>query len=116
MESAVRATSTHQRAANLPSLTLTQRHLRDLELILNGGFAPLTGFMNREEYESVVHHMRLQNGKLWPMPITFDVDKETAATINTGDEIALRDAEGLLLAILEVGDCWRPDKATEAQH
>lgn len=101
-------------AHELNSLTLTQRQLCDLELILNGGFAPLQGFMNKDDYTEVVHAMRLHDGTLWPMPITLDVDKEFAETIKAGEEVALRDVEGLLLAILQVGDVWAPDKHKEA--
>lgn len=102
-------------AHELLSLTLTQRQQCDLELILNGGFAPLTGFLKRDDYEHVLDHMRLANGVLWPMPIVFDVDEIVAKKISLGDEIALRDPEGLLLAVLEVEDCWQVDKKREAQ-
>lgn len=99
----------------LPSYTLTPRQLCDLELILNGGFAPLPGFMCRADYETVLNQMRLADGKLWPMPIMLDADKAFVDSIKQGDEIALRDAEGLLLAILRVGEIWSVDKAREAQ-
>lgn len=101
-------------AHELTSLTLTQRQLCDLELILNGGFAPLQGFMNKADYTEVLSSMRLHDGTLWPMPITLDVDKDFAESIKAGEEIALRDVEGLLLAILQVGDVWQPDKQKEA--
>jgi len=95
-------------------LTLTQRQLCDLELLLNGGFAPLSGFMTRADYDSVVDAMRLQGGALWPMPITLDVDETFVEKVNVGDQVELRDAEGLLLAMLTVNDCWQPDKTREA--
>lgn len=101
-------------AHELTSLTLTQRQLCDLELILNGGFAPLQGFMNKADYSEVINSMRLHDGTLWPMPITLDVDKEFAQSIKAGEEVALRDVEGLLLAILQVGDIWEADKQREA--
>ncbi|TAK76384.1 MAG: bifunctional sulfate adenylyltransferase/adenylylsulfate kinase [Gammaproteobacteria bacterium] len=102
-------------AHDLPSLTLTHRQMCDLELLLNGGFTPLTGFMNQADYESVLDQMRLSDGTLWPMPITLDADRQFAETVKAGDEIALRDTEGLLLAILQVEDCWQIDKQREAQ-
>lgn len=98
----------------LPSWTLSQRQLCDLELILNGGFAPLTGFMNQQDYQSVLAEMRLQNGCLWPMPITLDVDQAFADQLDLGEDIALRDPEGLLLAILQIEDKWVIDKQQEA--
>ena len=61
-------------ANNYPSWQLTNRQICDLELILNGGFYPLDGFLSKEEYDSVVKKMRLSNGDLWPLPITLDVD------------------------------------------
>ena len=104
-----------QAALSLPSYTLSQRQLCDLELILNGGFAPLAGFMKQADYESVLENMRLLDGSLWPMPITFDVDRAFADTLQIGSEIALRDAEGLLLAMLKIEEKWEVDRAREAR-
>ncbi|NIR31181.1 MAG: bifunctional sulfate adenylyltransferase/adenylylsulfate kinase [Gammaproteobacteria bacterium] len=100
----------------LPSLTLTQRQLCDLELLMNGGFSPLTGFMGRSAYESVVHEMRLPEGDLWPIPVTLDVPAELAATLQPGARLALRDNEGFMLAVLTVSEVFRPDKRREAEH
>lgn len=102
-------------AHELTSLTLTQRQLCDLELILNGGFAPLKTFLNKKDYASVLQDMRLADGSLWPMPIMLDVDAAFIEQIQVGDEIALQDAEGLLLAILLVEEWWQVDKQKEAQ-
>src|SRR3990167_7517888 len=104
-----------QRALSLPSLTLTERQLCDLELLLNGGFFPLTGFMDEKNYISVLKHSRLENGLLWPMPVVLDVDEFFIRTIQLSQEIALRDAEGLLLAILQADEVWCPDKQLEAE-
>ena len=65
------------KAAKLNSITLTDRQVCDLELILNGAFNPLTGFMNKKDYNAVLNTMRLDNGKLWPIPITLDIDQDT---------------------------------------
>lgn len=97
------------------SLTLSQRQVCDLELILNGGFAPLTTFMNKADYQSVLNTNRLGNGKLWPIPIMLDVERSFADKLPIGHEIALRDAEGLLLATLEVTEIWEMDKEQEVQ-
>lgn len=101
-------------AHELPSLTLSQRQLCDLELILNGGFAPLNSFMNKADYESVLEKMRLHNGKLWPMPITLDIGRCLADSIAPGDHLALRDTEGLLLAVFQAEEHWEIDKQGEA--
>lgn len=97
------------------SLILTPRQVCDLELLLNGGFAPLNGFMNKADYDSVLDSMRLADGTLWTMPITLDVDQQTADTLQSGMEIALRDPEGLLLATMRIEDCWQVDREREAE-
>ncbi|MGV6887998.1 bifunctional sulfate adenylyltransferase/adenylylsulfate kinase [Rhodophyticola sp. SM2404] len=102
-------------AAELPSWDLTPRQICDLELLMNGGFNPLKGFLGQEDYDSVVETMRLADGTLWPMPITLDVSESFADTIETGKDIALRDQEGVILAILSISDKWVPNKAREAE-
>ena len=101
-------------AGNLPSWDLTPRQVCDLELLMNGGFHPLKGFMTEADYNGVVEDMRLASGALWPIPIMLDVSEKFAGTIEPGQDIALRDAEGVILAILSVTDRWSPDKAREA--
>lgn len=105
-----------QAALTLDSITLTQRQLCDLELILNGGFAPLTGFMNQADYLSVLSKMRLCDGTLWPMPIMLDIAAELAESLQPQQEIALRDSEGLLLAILQVEEVWEVTQAQKEQE
>ena len=102
-------------AGALPSWDLTARQVCDLELLMNGGFAPLTGFLAQADYDRVVDEMRLADGTLWPMPITLDVAEGFADGVEAGDDVALRDPEGVILAILSVTDKWRPDKTREAQ-
>ncbi|MDE0117230.1 MAG: bifunctional sulfate adenylyltransferase/adenylylsulfate kinase [bacterium] len=100
---------------DLPSCTLQPRHACDLELLLNGGFSPLRGFMGQADYERVCSDMRLADGTLWPMPITLDVDGDTAEAAQAAGRLALRDVEGVMLAVLTVGDVWVPDTAAEAE-
>ncbi|WP_299839987.1 bifunctional sulfate adenylyltransferase/adenylylsulfate kinase [uncultured Jannaschia sp.] len=102
-------------AADLVSWDMTPRQICDLELLMNGGFNPLKGFLGQSDYESVVETMRLADGALWPMPITLDVSEAFAETIAEGQDIALRDQEGVILAMLSVTDIYRPDKAREAE-
>jgi sulfate adenylyltransferase len=112
-----------QRAAELkaqskdwPSWDLTARQLCDLELLMNGGFSPLRGFMNRADYDGVCKNMRLANGTLWPMPITLDVTEDFAKKLTAGSsKIALRDPEGVMLAVMHVEDVWQPDRTAEAK-
>ena len=100
----------------LKSLTLSNRQLCDIEMILNGGFSPIDGFMNRKDYNSVCENMRLENNLLWPIPITLDINDELVDTLETNEEIALRDKEGFVIAILTIDDIWTPDKEKEAQQ
>jgi sulfate adenylyltransferase len=102
-------------AGELVSWDLTPRQICDLELLMNGGFYPLTGFHTEADYNSVVENMRLADGSLWPMPITLDVSKKFADDIKTGQKIALRDQEGVILATLELSDIYAPDKSKEAE-
>ncbi|MEX5728390.1 sulfate adenylyltransferase [Rhodovulum iodosum] len=102
-------------AGELPSWDLTARQICDLELLMNGGFNPLKGFLGQEDYESVVETMRLADGTLWPMPITLDVSEDFAKGLEIGQDIALRDQEGVILATLSITDRWTPNKAREAE-
>ena len=104
-----------RRARDARSWDLTPRQLCDLELLLNGAFSPLEGFMGASEYEGVLRDMRLPSGVLWPIPVTLDVSEAFADGLEPGETIALRDAEGLLAANLEVGEIWRPEKTEEAR-
>jgi sulfate adenylyltransferase len=99
-----------------PSWDLTGRQLCDLELLLSGGFSPLRGFMNRADYDGVCHNMRLANGSIWPMPITLDVSEEFAKKLQPGSsKVALRDPEGVMLAVMHVEEVWQADRQSEAK-
>ncbi|MEM8576800.1 MAG: bifunctional sulfate adenylyltransferase/adenylylsulfate kinase [Pseudomonadota bacterium] len=102
-------------AADLVSHDLTPRQICDLELLMNGGFNPLKGFLTEEDYNGVVENMRLSTGELWPMPITLDVGEDFANGLEIGQDIALRDQEGVILATMTVTDRWEPNKSNEAE-
>nr|WP_111300995.1 bifunctional sulfate adenylyltransferase/adenylylsulfate kinase [Paracoccus saliphilus] len=102
-------------AGQMASWDLTARQICDLELLMNGGFNPLKGFLTQADYEGVVENMRLESGALWPMPITLDVNEKFAEGLEPGTDIALRDQEGVILAIMSVTDKWVPNKAREAE-
>ncbi|CAD5201755.1 bifunctional sulfate adenylyltransferase/adenylylsulfate kinase [Pseudomonas sp. FEN] len=102
------------RISSLPFWVLSARQLCDLELIVNEAFAPLTGFLGLGDYLSVVHHMRLSSGALWPMPITLDIPQTLAEQLVLGGELALRDPEGLTLAVLSIDSIYQPDHHIEA--
>ncbi|HXV64096.1 MAG TPA: sulfate adenylyltransferase, partial [Vicinamibacteria bacterium] len=98
-----------------PSWDLTPRQLCDLELLLNGGFSPLKGFMTKSDFDPVCSDMRLSDGVLWPIPITLDLPEDVAKKLDPGSVLALRDPEGVMLAALHVEDVWRPDRPEEAE-
>ncbi|KAH4000932.1 sulfate adenylyltransferase [Parastagonospora nodorum] len=106
-------------AEKLPAIVLSDRQLCDLELILNGGFSPLEGFMNEKDYTGVVAENRLADGNLFSIPITLDVSKETIdeVGVKAGARIALRDSrDDRNLAIITVDDIYKPDKVKEANE
>jgi len=99
---------------SLPRLRLSPRTIADLELLTVGGFSPLTGFMTRREYDSVLEDMRLPNGTVWSMPVTLAVSTEESAAIEEGCQVALT-IEGEPLAVLTVEEKYTYDKAREAR-
>ncbi len=99
---------------NLPDISLNERQLCDLELLATGVFSPLDRFMTRSDYESVLDRMRLQDGTLWPLPITLDLSETTAKNLESGQSVTLRDPEGFLLAIMHIEEIWSVDREKEA--
>jgi sulfate adenylyltransferase len=102
------------RSKDLKSWDLTPRQLCDIELLLNGGYSPLEGFLGQADYESVVSRMRLRDGLLWPIPVTLDVTQAFGDRVAKGETIALRDREGVLIATMRITDKWSPDLREEA--
>jgi len=103
-----------KQSTDWPSWDLTARQVCDLELLLSGGFSPLRGFLGESDYASVCESMRLADGTLWPIPVTLDVPEDFAAQLEPGMSVALRDAEGVMLAALHVEEIYRPDLSAEA--
>jgi len=110
-----RAAELKKLSRDWPSWELTPRQICDLELLLNGGFSPLKGFMTRDDYESVCGKMCLSDGTLWPLPIMLDIVEEVASALKNGDTLALRDPEGTMLAVLHVEQVWKADVSAEVQ-
>ena len=111
-----KADAEKNKARDYRSWDLTQRQICDLDLLTNGAFSPLEGFLGKDDYESVCDNMRLESGVLWPIPVTLDVSESFASDLKTGETIALRDSEGVLLATLEISDIWTPDLVSEAER
>jgi len=109
-----RAATLKDIALSLPDIALNDRQLCDLELIANGAFSPLAGFMTRSDYEPVLDRMRLQSDVFWPIPVCLSISGTQARTLEAGQSISLRDAEGFLLAIMHIEDMWPVDREKEA--
>jgi sulfate adenylyltransferase len=111
-----RAAELKAHSRDWPSWDLTGRQLCDLELLANGGFSPLTGFLREGDYQAVCSSMRLADGTLWPIPIVLDVPDEVARGLTPGEStLALRDPEGVMLAALHVEELYQPDREAEAK-
>ncbi len=102
------------KAEFLPRVQLDERTFSDLEMIAIGGFSPLTGFMNRADYDRVVAEMRLANGTVWSIPVTLSVTEEVAEPIKEGSLIRLDDRTGRFVGVLNLTQKYRYDKELEA--
>ena len=111
--SSVAAEQAKARATGLPQVILSPREQGDWELLANGGFSPLTGFMGEADFKRVCNEMRLANGTVWPIPVILSPADDVAAKINVGDTIALNDSNGQLLGVMKVTEKYAHDKTLE---
>src|SRR3990172_9654743 len=105
-----------QRAAGLPALRLNPRTISDLELLGNGGFSPLRGFMGRADCDRVVESRRLASGLPWSIPVPLAVSREEAKGLREGSEVALADEAGNVLAVMALAEQFDCDKRREARN
>lgn len=98
----------------LPKIKLNAREQSDMEMIAVGAFSPLTGFMKREEYESVIDNMRLLNGLPWTIPITLSTSEDNAGELSVGKDVALIGQSDRAVAILHLEEKYNYDKEKEA--
>jgi sulfate adenylyltransferase len=105
-----------ERARSLKAHALDNRELTDLELLAGGGFSPLRGFMTEKECTSVVDQMHLPGGVPWTIPVALGADRAFADSLADGEEIALSGPDGTPLAVMQVRDRYRVDRAREARE
>lgn len=99
-----------EKAKSLPSLRLNHDQISDLENIAFGVFSPLEGFLREKDFHSVLNQMRLSNDCPWPIPIVLDVNKEFAAGIREGEDVALLNRKSQLAALLHVEEIYKFDR------
>jgi sulfate adenylyltransferase len=105
-----------KKAESLPQVRMTSRETSDLIMLACGAFSPLKGFMCSQDYKSVVQDMRMQDGLLWPIPITLAISTGQADSIDVGNELALVDDDsGEIMGTITVEEKYEYDKKTEAQ-
>lgn len=103
-----------EEARGLPQITVGSRQLSDLEMLANGAYSPLSGFMTRSDYLSVVDTMHLANGLPWTIPITLNITTEQAADLKEGQRVALLNGQGTLQAVMTINEKYGYDKQHEA--
>ncbi len=104
-----------ERARSQRRLRLNAREVSDLELLAVGALSPLDGFLRRADYERVVAEMRLASGLPWSLPITLSAEPDEVAGVRPGDDLALEDPAGHLLALLHLEEVYGYDKEREAR-
>lgn len=112
MASAERIAQLKQEARDIESIDISHRQASDVELLINGAYSPLAGYMGRADYESVAKSMQLADGSFWPVPIALEVSETVASTLKPAQQVALRDPEGFMLAVLTIGECWADEHGT----
>jgi len=103
-----------EKAASLPAVTVDSRVLSDIEMIATGAMSPLEGFMCRDDYNHVLEHMRLKSGLPWSLPIVLGVTPDEADNCDVGAQVALKDSEGTVIAILHLQEKYMVNKEKEA--
>jgi sulfate adenylyltransferase len=104
-----------EKAGTLKHIGVNAWTISDLDLIAVGAFSPLTGFMNEQDYNSVVENMRLADGTVWSIPITLAIEPSIASTLQAGEQVALvGEEDGVTYAILDVSSIFTVDQKNEA--
>ena len=103
-----------KRARTLKRLPLSSREVSDLFMFAMGAYTPLEGFMGKVDWRGACLDMRLEGGLFWPLPITLSCAEDFRVAV--GDEVALTDAEGVILGILAITERYAIDKELECRE
>src|SRR5215510_7582660 len=102
-----------ERVPAMPRINLRAREISDLEMIANGAFSPLEGFMREADYVAVRGNKHLASGLPWTIPITLSAGEDFGATLKEGQDVALYAANDHLLGVLHLEQKYRYDKQRE---
>ena len=102
-----------EKSSRLPSVQISMRSLCDLELLATGAFSPLDRFMGKADYERVLTEMRLENGVLFPIPITLPIDEDSLPS--WGEQVTLSDARNNTIAVMQIEEIYHWDPQREAR-
>lgn len=105
-----------ERVPEMTRINLSAREVSDLEMIANGAFSPLEGFMCEDDYISVRGNKHLASGLPWTIPITLSASDDLAEGLNEGADVALYGAEDHLLGVLHLRQKFHYDKQREAER
>jgi len=105
-----------EQARSLFAVPLHPRQFSDIEQISVGAFSPLEGFMNQQDYASVLANQRLANGLPWTIPVTLPITEEQAKTIRGVERVALTGEDGQVYALLDVEEVFRYDREAESRQ
>ena len=103
--------------SNYKIITLNKRQECDFELLVNGAFSPLKGFISKKDYQCVVDDMRLHSGSIWALPITLCIDENKANELRSEKYVLLENETGLLLGLMNIEDedsIYKPDISKES--
>jgi len=110
-----RAAEIREQSRDWLSVDLGPRQLCDLELLINGAYSPLDGYLGAADHQTVCSEMRLANGVFWPIPVVLNIPDELAENLAGGDSLALRDGEGVMIAAMSVDACYERDLDAEIE-
>ena len=105
-----------ERVPEMARIILRAREVSDLEMIANGAFSPLEGFMCEDDYIAVRGNKHLSSGLPWTIPITLSASEDLAGGLKEGADVALYGSEDHLLGVLHLSQKFRYDKQREAER